>query len=60
MLLQGEHTAAWVTLLYFLHPALVLSFNLDTGNVIRKAGEPGSLFGFSLAAHRQLNPDQTM
>ncbi|XP_076026019.1 integrin alpha-6 isoform X2 [Genypterus blacodes] len=60
MLLQGEHTAAWVTLLYFLHPALVFSFNLDTGNVIRKAGEPGSLFGFSLAAHRQLNPDQTM
>ncbi|KAJ8416861.1 hypothetical protein AAFF_G00327390 [Aldrovandia affinis] len=32
------------------------SFNLDTENVLRKNGEPGSLFGFSLAMHRQLKP----
>ncbi|XP_012691773.2 integrin alpha-6 [Clupea harengus] len=30
--------------------------NLDTHNIIRKDGEPGSLFGFSLALHRQLIP----
>ncbi|XP_058477547.1 integrin alpha-6 isoform X1 [Solea solea] len=43
-----------------LQCAAVLSFNLDTSHVIRKSGEPGSLFGFSLAMHRQLNPDQRM
>uniref|UniRef100_A0A4W4GPU9 Integrin alpha-2 domain-containing protein n=1 Tax=Electrophorus electricus TaxID=8005 RepID=A0A4W4GPU9_ELEEL len=30
------------------------AFNLDTHNVLRKTGEPDSLFGFSLAMHRQL------
>ncbi|MEJ1278236.1 hypothetical protein NN561_009156 [Cricetulus griseus] len=35
------------------------AFNLDTreDNVIRKSGDPGSLFGFSLAMHRQLQPE---
>ncbi|XP_008276936.1 integrin alpha-6 isoform X1 [Stegastes partitus] len=64
MLLQGELSAtaaaALLLSLYFLEPALVLAFNLDTGHVIRKHGEPGSLFGFSLAMHRQLNPDKMM
>ncbi|KAG7214617.1 hypothetical protein INR49_010509 [Caranx melampygus] len=32
------------------------AFNLDTDNVLRKSGDPGSLFGFSLAMHRQLVP----
>ncbi|XP_076839289.1 integrin alpha-6b isoform X2 [Brachyhypopomus gauderio] len=32
------------------------AFNLDTENVIRKTGEEKSLFGFSLAMHRQLIP----
>uniref|UniRef100_A0A4W6FWN8 Integrin subunit alpha 6 n=1 Tax=Lates calcarifer TaxID=8187 RepID=A0A4W6FWN8_LATCA len=41
-------------------PTLVLAFNLDTRHVLRKDGEPGSLFGFSLAMHRQLNPDKRM
>ncbi|KAF6727624.1 Integrin alpha-6 [Oryzias melastigma] len=37
------------------------AYNLDTENVLRKDGEPGSLFGFSLAMHRQLSPeDKTM
>uniref|UniRef100_A0A8C9ZGQ0 Integrin subunit alpha 6 n=1 Tax=Sander lucioperca TaxID=283035 RepID=A0A8C9ZGQ0_SANLU len=49
-MLQGGPTA----------PTLVLAFNLDTSHVIRKNGEPGSLFGFSLAMHRQLNPDERM
>jgi syndecan 4 len=32
---------------------------LDTreDNVIRKSGDPGSLFGFSLAMHWQLQPE---
>lgn len=32
------------------------AFNLDMENVLRKSGDPGSLFGFSLAMHRQLEP----
>ncbi|XP_076858883.1 integrin alpha-6 isoform X2 [Brachyhypopomus gauderio] len=32
------------------------AFNLDTHNVLRKNGDAGSLFGFSLAMHRQLQP----
>ncbi|KAM9844918.1 integrin alpha-6-like isoform 2-T2 [Aulostomus maculatus] len=32
------------------------AFNLDSTNVLRKNGEPSSLFGFSLAMHRQLDP----
>uniref|UniRef100_A0A8C4SB15 Integrin, alpha 6a n=1 Tax=Erpetoichthys calabaricus TaxID=27687 RepID=A0A8C4SB15_ERPCA len=32
------------------------AFNLDTEGAIQKTGEPGSLFGFSLAMHRQLKP----
>uniref|UniRef100_A0A8C9Z961 Integrin subunit alpha 6 n=1 Tax=Sander lucioperca TaxID=283035 RepID=A0A8C9Z961_SANLU len=62
-MLQGGPTAVYVSLLfysYFLEPTLVLAFNLDTSHVIRKNGEPGSLFGFSLAMHRQLNPDERM
>ncbi|XP_069839028.1 integrin alpha-6 isoform X2 [Dendropsophus ebraccatus] len=48
--------------LYLLCAGLLLgtginAFNLDTDNVILKQGEPGSLFGFSLAMHRQLQPE---
>lgn len=63
MLLQGGHSAVSLALLFYfnsLEPTLVLAFNLDTSHVIRKEGEPGSLFGFSLAMHRQLNPDKRM
>ncbi|XP_047457981.1 integrin alpha-6 isoform X2 [Mugil cephalus] len=44
----------------FLELSSVLAFNLDTSHVMRKDGKPGSLFGFSLAMHRQLNPDKRM
>ncbi|XP_048724502.1 integrin alpha-6 isoform X3 [Caretta caretta] len=45
------------TLLYLsLVPCLASAFNLDTDNVILRKGEPGSLFGFSLAMHWQLQP----
>lgn len=60
MLLDRSHRALCVALTYFLDLSAVLCFNLDTDNVIRKDGEPGSLFGFSLAMHRQLNPDKVM
>ncbi|XP_033921012.1 integrin alpha-6 isoform X2 [Melopsittacus undulatus] len=46
-------------LLYLpLLPGLARAFNLDTDNVISRRGEPGSLFGFSLAMHRQLQPQE--
>lgn len=32
------------------------AFNLDTQNVLEKSGDPGSLFGFSVAFHQQLSP----
>ncbi|CAJ1079387.1 integrin alpha-6 isoform X2 [Xyrichtys novacula] len=63
MLLQGGLCAASLALLFYfstLERTVVLAFNLDTNHVIRKDGEPGSLFGFSLAMHRQLNPDKRM
>ncbi|KAM4732054.1 integrin alpha-6-like [Anableps anableps] len=34
----------------------VAAFNLDTQNVLIKQGDPGSLFGFSVAFHQQLSP----
>uniref|UniRef100_A0A3Q0QV27 Integrin subunit alpha 6 n=1 Tax=Amphilophus citrinellus TaxID=61819 RepID=A0A3Q0QV27_AMPCI len=52
--------AALIFSVYILESTLVLAFNLDTKQVLRKDGEPGSLFGFSLAMHRQLNPDKVM
>ncbi|XP_062972459.1 integrin alpha-6 isoform X1 [Elgaria multicarinata webbii] len=39
-----------------LLPGLALAFNLDTDNVVMWSGEPNSYFGFSLAMHRQLKP----
>lgn len=64
LLLHGRPLLAFAalfsTVVIILEPGLVLAFNLDTSNVIRKDGESGSLFGFSLAMHRQLNPDKRM
>lgn len=51
---------ALVVSFYFLDSNSVLAFNLDTSHVIRKSGDSGTLFGFSLAMHRQLNPDKRM
>uniref|UniRef100_A0A8C8CYS5 Integrin alpha-2 domain-containing protein n=1 Tax=Oncorhynchus tshawytscha TaxID=74940 RepID=A0A8C8CYS5_ONCTS len=45
-----------LSLLFLLEWTQISSFNLDTENVLIKNGEPGSLFGFSLAMHRQLAP----
>uniref|UniRef100_A0A667Z438 Integrin subunit alpha 6 n=1 Tax=Myripristis murdjan TaxID=586833 RepID=A0A667Z438_9TELE len=60
MLLLRRHSAVYVALLFLLDSTFTSAFNLDTSHVIRKEGEPGSLFGFSLAMHRQLKPDKRM
>ncbi|XP_062865373.1 integrin alpha-6b isoform X1 [Trichomycterus rosablanca] len=46
-----------LSLLCLLECAVISAFNLDTANVIKKTGDPESLFGFSLAMHRQLVPN---
>ncbi|XP_020566645.1 integrin alpha-6 isoform X1 [Oryzias latipes] len=51
----------WLLTCLVLGCRRLAAFNLDTDNVLRKDGDPGSLFGFSLAMHRQLSPvDKTM
>uniref|UniRef100_A0A7N6A9Y5 Integrin alpha-2 domain-containing protein n=1 Tax=Anabas testudineus TaxID=64144 RepID=A0A7N6A9Y5_ANATE len=62
LLLEGSSALSFALLfcLSCLDSTVVLAFNLDTSHVIRKSGEPGTLFGFSLAMHRQLNPDKRM
>ncbi|XP_037314815.2 integrin alpha-6b [Pungitius pungitius] len=44
------------TVVFLLGCGRLSAFNLDSENVLRKNGEPGSLFGFSLAMHWQLQP----
>ncbi|XP_061081746.1 integrin alpha-6-like [Conger conger] len=56
-LFQSSGLSSLFCLLSWTHAA---AFNLDTRNVLRKNGEPGSLFGFSLAMHRQLRPTDKM
>ncbi|XP_070775787.1 integrin alpha-6-like [Enoplosus armatus] len=54
---MGGRTTCGLWLVVFLSGCGRLSaFNLDTDNVQQKSGDPGSLFGFSLAMHRQLEP----
>lgn len=54
---RPPHKLLLLLLLYLpLLPGLVLAFNLDTDNVVMWSGDSGSLFGFSLAMHRQLQP----
>lgn len=60
MLLLTTHCPLQAAAFYFLLPTWVIAFNLDTSHVIRKHGEQGSLFGFSMTMHRQTNPDKRM
>ncbi|XP_060900393.1 integrin alpha-6-like isoform X1 [Labrus mixtus] len=56
--MEGSRITCGLWLLVFLSGCLRLSaFNLDTDSVMKKSGDPGSLFGFSLAMHWQLKPD---
>ncbi|XP_048882034.1 integrin alpha-6 isoform X2 [Brienomyrus brachyistius] len=54
----GRSHSLKLALFFFFTFTHVAAFNLDTENVIRKNGEPNSLFGFSLAMHRQLKPTE--
>ncbi|MGH0140838.1 UNVERIFIED_CONTAM: hypothetical protein FKN15_004210 [Acipenser sinensis] len=56
MAFSAKWLMLYLTLMCFFKWTVISAFNLDTENVFRKNGEPGSLFGFSLAMHRQLNP----
>uniref|UniRef100_UPI003AAEF7D7 integrin alpha-6-like n=1 Tax=Centroberyx gerrardi TaxID=166262 RepID=UPI003AAEF7D7 len=44
-------------LVFLLACRRLSAFNLDADNALQKSGDPGSLFGFSLAMHRQLVPE---
>uniref|UniRef100_A0A671T1M7 Integrin alpha-6-like n=1 Tax=Sinocyclocheilus anshuiensis TaxID=1608454 RepID=A0A671T1M7_9TELE len=53
---MGSYRTLTLPLLSLLGWTLISAFNLDTDYVIRKTGDANSLFGFSLAMHRQLKP----
>ncbi|XP_017312927.1 integrin alpha-6b isoform X1 [Ictalurus punctatus] len=53
---MARYRTLTLSLLCLMECGFISAFNLDTENVIRKSGEPNSLFGFSLALHRQLVP----
>ncbi|XP_027141106.1 integrin alpha-6 isoform X3 [Larimichthys crocea] len=55
--MEGRITCGlWPVVVFLLGCGRLSAFNLDTENALRKNGDPGSLFGFSLAMHRQLDP----
>ncbi|XP_035526753.1 integrin alpha-6-like isoform X1 [Morone saxatilis] len=54
--MEGRITCGLWPVVFLLGCGRLAAFNLDSENVLRKSGEPGTLFGFSLAMHRQLNP----
>ncbi|KAM4556800.1 integrin alpha-6-like [Fundulus diaphanus] len=54
--MEGYTTSGLWLLTLLLACGRLSAFNLDTENVLRRDGEPKSLFGFSLAMHRQLMP----
>ncbi|XP_068196562.1 integrin alpha-6-like isoform X2 [Antennarius striatus] len=59
--MEGRITCGLSLLVFLLGCGRLSAFNLDTDNVMQRIGDPGSLFGFSLAMHRQLQPeDKTM
>ncbi|XP_017277781.1 integrin alpha-6 [Kryptolebias marmoratus] len=57
--MEGRITCGLWLLTSLLGWGRLSAFNLDTANVKRMDGESGSLFGFSLAMHRQLSPRDT-
>ncbi|MFT7799541.1 integrin alpha-6-like [Arapaima gigas] len=55
---MARRPAVLLAWLYALGWTCVSPFNLDTDNVLKKVGEPDSLFGFSMAMHWQLKPTE--
>ncbi|KAM6918919.1 integrin alpha-6-like isoform 2-T2 [Xenentodon cancila] len=54
--MEGYITRGLWLVSFLLGCGRLSAFNVDTENVLRKSGDQGSLFGFSLAMHRQLVP----
>nr|XP_046263833.1 integrin alpha-6-like isoform X2 [Scatophagus argus] len=54
--MEGRITCGLPLLLFLLGCGRLHAFNLDSENALRRTGDPGSLFGFSLVMHRQLRP----
>uniref|UniRef100_A0A669EW55 Integrin alpha-6 n=1 Tax=Oreochromis niloticus TaxID=8128 RepID=A0A669EW55_ORENI len=51
---QWHMVFLWI--IWYFQTSNVTAFNLDTENVLQRNGDPGSLFGFSVAFHQQLKP----
>lgn len=51
---QWHMVCLWI--IWHFQTSNVTAFNLDTENVLQRNGDPGSLFGFSVAFHQQLKP----
>uniref|UniRef100_A0A3Q3BTF6 Integrin alpha-2 domain-containing protein n=2 Tax=Haplochromini TaxID=319058 RepID=A0A3Q3BTF6_HAPBU len=49
---QWHMVCLWI--IWHFQTSNVTAFNLDTENVLQRNGDPGSLFGFSVAFHQQL------
>lgn len=56
-LMEGCTTRGLWLFILLLGCRRLSAFNLDTENVLQRNGDPGSLFGFSLAMHQQLRPE---
>lgn len=54
--MEGSITCGLWLVVFLFACGQISAFNLDGENALKKDGEPGSLFGFSLAMHRQLQP----
>ncbi|XP_054622830.1 integrin alpha-6-like isoform X2 [Dunckerocampus dactyliophorus] len=54
--MKGKMSGGLWLLCFLLGCSRLSAFNLDTEDVLRKSGDPNSLFGFSMAMHRQLWP----
>ncbi|XP_073347606.1 integrin alpha-6-like isoform X2 [Pagrus major] len=56
--MEGRITCGLWLLVFLSGCGRLSAFNLDTDNVVRRNGDPNSLFGFSLAMHWQFDPDK--
>ncbi|XP_038127018.1 integrin alpha-6-like [Cyprinodon tularosa] len=54
--MEGHTSSGLWLLTLLLGCGQLIAFNLDTENVLRRDGEKGSLFGFSVAMHWQTQP----
>ncbi|XP_034412154.1 integrin alpha-6-like isoform X1 [Cyclopterus lumpus] len=55
--MEGRSACGLWTVVFLLGCGRLSAFNLDTENVLQHTGDKGSLFGFSLAMHQQVDPE---